>query len=87
MQIREDLKEQVVLVNVVGVVALLNRHEVILGLEVKMDAVNGWRKKYWLSPISAPEIKKVHNSKCGLFDKRGGGGPYFHFFPKCKCTL
>ena len=41
MQIREDLKEQVVLVNVVGVVALLNPHEVILGLEVKMEAVNG----------------------------------------------
>ena len=34
------------LVNVVGVVALSNPHEVILGLEVKMDAVNRWRKKY-----------------------------------------
>ena len=56
MQIREDLKEQVELVNVVGVVALLNPHEVILGLEVKMDAVNGWRKKYGLSPISNPHI-------------------------------
>ena len=40
-QIREDLKVQVVLENVVGVVALSNTHEVILGLEVKMGAVNG----------------------------------------------
>ena len=30
--------------------------------------------------------QKVQNSKFGLFDKRGGG-PNFHFFPKCKCTL
>ena len=33
-QIREDLKEQVVLVNGVGVVALSNTREIILGLEV-----------------------------------------------------
>ena len=57
MQIREDLKEQVVLVNVVGVVALLNPHEVILGLEVKMDAVNGWRKKYGLRQSSIPTFR------------------------------
>ena len=44
-QIREEFKEQVVLVNVVGVVALSNPEEVILGLEVKMDEVNKWRKK------------------------------------------
>ena len=44
-QIREEFKEQVVLVNVVGVVALSNPEEVILGLEVKMDKVNKWRKK------------------------------------------
>ena len=25
--------------------------------------------------------QKVHNSKCGLFDKRGGGGHVFIFFP------
>ena len=25
--------------------------------------------------------QKVHNSKCGLFDKRGGGGHIFIFFP------
>ena len=55
-QIREDLKEQVVLVNVVGVVALSNPHEVILGLKVKMDIVNRWRKKFGLSPISNPYI-------------------------------
>ena len=55
-QIREDLEEQVVLVNVVGVVALSNPHEVILGLKVKMDVVNRWRKKYGLSPISNPYI-------------------------------
>ena len=30
--------------------------------------------------------QKVQNSKFGLFDKRGGR-PYFHFFPKFKCTL
>ena len=42
--------------NVVGVVALSNTHEVILGLKVKMDAVNEWRKKYGLSPISNPHI-------------------------------
>ena len=27
--------------------------------------------------------QKVQNSKFGLFDRR----PYFHFFPKFKCTL
>ena len=27
------------------------------------------------------ENQKVHNSKCGLFDKRGGGGQIFRFFP------
>ena len=42
--------------NVVGVVALSNTHEVILGLKVKMDAVNGWRKKYGLRPIFNPHI-------------------------------
>ena len=30
--------------------------------------------------------QKVHNSKCGLFNKRGGR-PNFRFFPKCKCRL
>ena len=25
--------------------------------------------------------QKVQNSKFGLFDKRGGGRLYFHFFP------
>ena len=30
--------------------------------------------------------QKVQNSKFGLFDKRGGR-PYFHFFPKFKCSL
>ena len=25
--------------------------------------------------------QKVHNSKCGLFDKRGVGGHFFIFFP------
>ena len=42
--------------NVIAVVTLSNTHEVILGLEVKMDAVNGRRKKYGLRPISNPHI-------------------------------
>ena len=42
--------------NVVGMVALSNPHEVILGLKVKMDALNEWRKKYGLSLISNPHI-------------------------------
>ena len=33
------------------------------------------------------EDKTVHNSKYGLFDKRGRGRLYFHFFPRCKCRL
>ena len=62
-QIREEFKEQVVLVNVVGVVALSNPEEVILGLEVKMDKVNKWRKKYELSSISNPHISCCHLRK------------------------
>ena len=62
-QIRKEFREQVVLVKVVGVVALSNPEEVILGLEVKMDEVNKWRKKYELSSISNPHISCCHLRK------------------------
>ena len=32
------------------------------------------------------ENQKVHNSKCGLFDKMGGGGQIFRFFPYSNLT-
>ena len=54
--------------NLVGVVALSNPHEVILGLEVKMDAVNRWRKKCGLSPISNPNISCCYLCK-EVFDE------------------
>ena len=44
------------------------------------------QKKSKRGGISAKN-QKVQSSKFGLFDKRGGGGPYFSFFPKFKCTL
>ena len=34
----------------------------------------------------SPKNQKVHNSKCGLFNKRGGR-PDFQVFPKCKFRL
>ena len=60
---KEFEDEEKVLVHVVGVVALSNPDEVILGLKVNIDGVNEWRAKYKLSPITNPHISCCHLRK------------------------
>ena len=50
---------------------------------IKKKCPEKWKKsKRGEAGVSAGD-KKVHNSKCGLFDKRWGR-PDFLGFPKCK---
>ena len=52
-----------------------------LGEQSKKKCPNKWKKsKRGGGGVSAGD-HKVHNSKCGLFDKRGGGARFTFFFP------
>ena len=55
-KIRDEFREQIVNIQVIGIVALSEKNGVILGLEINLDTLNKLRKKLNLSALSNPHI-------------------------------